>query len=82
MLPHAAGILVAVGGPTTKFACCPPSEHMAPVTQTARHRNRAFVAPSLIQRTPLRLLFDGFRGWKYHAKAIWGVRARFAKLQA
>ena len=24
---------VGVDGPTTKFACCPPSEHMAPVTQ-------------------------------------------------
>jgi hypothetical protein len=34
-----------------------------------RHRNRFFyMAPSLIQRTPLRLLFDGFRAWSYHPK--------------
>jgi len=26
------------------------------------------LAPSLIQRTPLRLLFDGFRAWSYHPK--------------
>jgi hypothetical protein len=45
-------------------------EHIAPVTQTTRHRNRGLLASSLIQRTPLRLLFGGFRGWKYHAKSI------------
>ena len=34
-----------------------------------RHRNRFFyMAPSLIQRAPLRLLFDGFRAWSYQLK--------------
>src|SRR5262249_23086030 len=48
----------------------PKKLHIAPVTSTTRHRNRVFMASSLIQHTPLRLLFEGFRGWSYHAKNI------------
>jgi hypothetical protein len=51
-------------------------EHIVPVTQTTRYRNRVFMASGLIQRTPLRLLFDGFRGWKYHAKSIFQAPKR------